>query len=1077
MTKHLLSFFLVSCMCFFVKAQEPFIFKGIVTDASNKPLVGASVRESSKNGTLTDVNGRFQLRVKSENTVFEISYVGYVTQKVKYNNKDVVVVLKESPKSSLDEVVVVGVQRQSRKATTTAISSVSGKVLENMPAASADILLQGRVAGLNVQVTSAEPGVAPTVVVRGNSRVNTGIGDNTYVSEAQAMSGPLYIIDGIPVNPEDINGDSYTTGTNYLAGININDIESVDVQKDAAATAAWGSRGANGVIYIKTKRGKSAVPEFRVNAYYGMVSKPKLIKTYTGSEERRLKMSILDQYASMAKQDQLNNLPQLLTDSLNPHFNNATDWQGLFYQTGRIGNIDGTVSGANDLVNYRVNMNYYDDKGIIRQYGLKRYSLRGNFDLKITPKLNTQLIVGFSKNDKSSGKKFYNTDNNTPFSGSSQPTSFFLLNEFDSSTFTGVNSKVRNKHITDYYTISATVNYAIRHDLRYTFQGSMNQTVSNVDYFSPSNIDAIIVGNSDAFNKPAVQPSYAESDRRNYTTYFMSNNVNYAKKLFSGKNGTHNLVITAAQQFTSDVSSGNSAAGYNVPSNDISVVTGIPQTDLSASSYYSKDGLLSIMGQVQYDYNKKYLLYLSYRGDASSRFGKDSKWGYFPAIGTGWLVSDEKFMQNLKERNIINYLKIRATWGISGSQSGDFYAPYNSYIVPGTYDGNAAIQPSYNNGLTKDDLTWARTEQKNLGIDVYFLNSRINVTADIYDKISKDDYYNFMLPFYTGFSKISFNAHDLWVSNRGVDLSINTRNLSNASKLQWNTQLVLSYNKNAIARLPNNNRTFVVNDGYGYARLFAVGQPIYELYQMKYEGVYNNSNEIPFNPLTGKAITYFKGSHKVQPGDPIWEDVNGDYDVWTDEDNGDQYGDRIPMGNPNPKFTGGLTNDFTYKNFSLTIFCTFTWKRTVVNTFQQQQFNNFGGSLEKFANRRLPILDGIDYWTPEKAKDPGYAANFPAINPFAGYYSQFWPFSSMWNVDGSYFKVKTVILGYQLPLAISKRLFLKNVRAYAMFDNLLILKNKNNTMPDPESVNQLGVYSGGLYPQPRKFTFGLDIQF
>jgi hypothetical protein len=263
----------------------------------------------------------------------------------------------------------------------------------------------------------------------------------------------------------------------------------------------------------------------------------------------------------------------------------------------------------------------------------------------------------------------------------------------------------------------------------------------------------------------------------------------------------------------------------------------------------------------------------------------------------------------------------------------------------------------------------------------------------------------------------------------------------------------------------------------GVSRVYAVGQPIYEMFQMHYEGVYNNRSEIPFNPLTGNPITYFKGYYPVQPGYPKWEDANGDGDVWSDEDNGDQYGDRIPSGDPNPKFVGGFTNDFTYKNFTLTVSSVFTFKRTVVNTFFQQQLDAVGGSINSLASHRLPDLSGLNYWTPEKAQDPNYKANFPSISPYSPYFYQFLPFTDMFNVDGSYFKVKNIILNYVLPGKFTDKLKIKHINVYAMMYNVLILKNKNNTMPDPEAVDQLGVYDGGLYPQAKTYTVGLNIQF
>ncbi|MFT4205108.1 MAG: SusC/RagA family TonB-linked outer membrane protein [Chitinophagaceae bacterium] len=1051
-------------------AQQTKLITGIVKDSSGTGLEGTAIHAvGEKGGVFSEREGLFSINVKRSTKYLDVSLVGYASRRINIEGKDTLVVVLLPQSTGLSDVVVVGVQSQSRKTMTSAVSSLSGDVIENLPAASVDNLLQGRIAGLNVQVTSGEPGVAPTVVVRGNSKINTNISDDSYVAQAQSMSGPLYIIDGIPVNPEDISNTIDVTGTNYLAGININDIESVDVQKDAAATAAWGSRGANGVIYIKTRKGKSEIPAFVFNGYVGATERPKLIKTYTGAEERRLKLQIANAYGTAA---QLQSLPQILTDSLNPYYNNATDWQGLFYKSGLIDNVDATVSAASKAVNYRLSMNYYNEDGIVRRFGYTRYAIRGNFDFRISQKLNSQLIVSMSRGDRKRGQKYDNSDDNTAFSGATQPTSFYLLTAFDSSSISGLASKLRNSNINNNYNASFTLNYTIFPELKYTFQGAANITTSDRDYFEPSNIDAIAA----LTDGGTVQESYAESDRGTFSTYYIANNLNLSKKFTSGGTHDHNVAFVLSQQFTSDVASGNSASGYNVPSNDIQVVSGIPQSDLSASSYYYKDALVSILGQLQYDFDRKYLLSATYRGDGSSRFGANNKWGYFPAVGVGYVLSEEKFMQKYKD--VITNLKIRASYGISGNQSSDFYAPYNSYTISGTYNGSTAIQPSYSNGLTKDNLTWARSKQKNIGIDALLFNGRINLTVDAYEKISNDDYYTFTLPFYTGYSDITFNAHDLWVNNRGIDITLNTRNLSPKSAIQWNTQFIMSFNKNIIAKLPNNNRTFMISDYYGVGRIFQVGQPIYEMFQMHYKGVYNHTSDIPFNKLTGTYLTYYKGYHTIQAGDPIWEDVNGDGDVWVGEDNGDQYGDRVPSGNPNPKFFGGFTNDFTYKNFSLSISSVYTWKRTVINTYAQKQFNNLGGSITNFAQYRLPDIDGLDYWTPAKAAaDANYKANFPAINPFSGYYYQFWPFTDMWNVDGSYFKVKYVMLGYQVPRPLMDRFRIKGMNLYAMMDNVLIIKNKHNTMPDPEAVDQLGTYSGGLYPQPRKYTFGVRVQF
>ncbi|MEO8415732.1 MAG: SusC/RagA family TonB-linked outer membrane protein [Ginsengibacter sp.] len=1066
-----LAFLLLS---FSVLAQQH-VINGVVRDGKNNPLEGATVLvKNDKKNTLTKANGKFELTVPDGKTVLNISFVGYETKSITVGalETNVLVTLSESATNQLNDVVIVGVQKQSKRTTTSAISTVLSKEIENLPAPSVDQLLQGRVAGLNVQVTSGEPGTAPTIVVRGNNRVSTSIGNDPNIAQAHALSGPLYVIDGIPTNPEDISNGIDATGTNYLAGININDIESVDVQKDATATAAWGSRGANGVVYIKTKRGRSLTPEFRVNVYGGVTEQPQLLPTSTGAAERAQKLDIINKYATPA---QLANLPQILTDRFNPSFNNATDWQGLFYRPGSIQNVDATVSAAGSNVNYRLSMNYYDEKGIIERFGFKRYSLRGNFDFKISPRLNSQFIVGISKSDRQRGRKYYgNSDDNTPVSGSSQPSSLYRLTAFDSSNFIGGYTKLRNKNINDYYSASLTVNYDVLPSLKYTFQGGANISTTARDYFQPSNIDEVAALNPDS----DPQPSFARSDKGTYSTYFVSNTLNFLKRI-STKNGhDHNFAVTGSQQFNTDVSNSNYVQGYNIPSNDIQVVSGVPQSDLSGGSDYQSYAMLSLLGQVQYDYDRKYLLYGSYRRDASSRFGEKSKWGSFSAAGAGWIISEEKFMDKIK--GVIPYLKVRGTYGVSGDQSPYFYAPFNSYTIPGTYNGSAAIQPSYTNGLTKNNLTWTRTIQKDIGLDAQLFNNRITLAVDLYDKLAKDGYFDFNLPFFTGFQSINFNAHDLWISNRGVDITLSTKNLSSKSPLQWNMQITISHNKNLIAKLPNNNRTFALDDWYGISRIYSVGQPIYEMFQLKYMGVYNRQEDIPFNQLTGNPITYFKGNHKVVPGDPIWQDVNNIGDVWPDEDNGAAYGDRIPTGDPNPQFTGGWVNDFSYKNFSLSILSIFTWKRTVVNTFFQQQISNIAGgyssSLSTFANSRLPDLSNINYWTPQKIKDdPNFKANFPSINPFDASYYQYIPISSMFNEDGSYFKVKNIVLGYQLPHVWIEKAKLKGARVYGIVDNVLTLKK--GTMPNPELVDELGVYTGGLYPTPTKFTFGLDVTF
>ena len=1062
-------------------AQGGFTVKGTVKGEDGQVLAGVSVREiGTQKGTTTDASGNFTLTVASDQGSVEFSYVGFIHQRVKLNGRSTLGISLRNDLSngSLKDVVVVGVQTQSKRTTTAAISSVSGKAIENLPSPSFDNLLQGRVPGMDVEVTSGEPGVSPSITVRGNTRVSQSVGN---LDQAHALSGPLYVIDGVPVNPEDIsyNQDAAgtSTGTDFLAGINVNDIESIDVQKDASAAAAWGSRGANGVIYIKTKRGRSNKPEFYVNMYGGVIQEPKLLPTVTGSAERAQKLALLQTYGTYGN---FANLPQLLTDSLNPYFNNATDWQGMFYRNASVKNADLSISAANEMVNYRVSMNYYDEGGTIRDFDFRRYSVRGNFDFKLSPKLNSQFIFTLSHSDRKRGDKLSNTDDNTPFNinNGNLPSSFFGLNGFDSANYLGLSSNLRNQNTNDWYSASLTLNYDVLKGLRFTTQGSVAATLSNKDYFRPSN------QNQEAqAEQNTNEASYAESDANSYVNYFISNSLNYSKTFAAAGNHAHHIVVTGTQQFNEDISKITSASGYNVPSNYIQVVSGISQQYLSASSDYQSSAILSFAGQVQYDYDTRYIIYVADRADASSRFGSDSKWGKFPSAGVGWIVSDEKFMKPLSP--YLNYFKIRASYGLSGQQSLDYYAPYNSYTVNGTYGGNTAISPSFNNGLTKNDLTWSRTYQKDLGLEFQLFNSRVYAVADLYDKTTEGDYFTFNLPFFTGYQNITFNGNDLWVDNRGLDLSLTGHILPSRSKFQWTATLNMSFNKNIIAKLPDNNRTFEIDDYYGVGRIYAVGQPIYEMFQMKYAGVYNTASQIPVNPITGQPLTYFKGNYPVQPGYPIWIDQNHDYDVWSGENNGDNFGDRVPSGNPNPKYTGGFINDFSYKNFTLSIVSVFCGKRDIVNIYKQSQIadvfsfpsGQYSNTANALAANWLPNLSGLNYWVPNQAAKNGstYSASFPALNPYGPNFYQFLPFSTMWNENGAYYKIKNLILSYSLPGSWIQRFKISRARVYGTVDNVYTFTHA--TVPDPEAVNQLGIYTGGQYPVPHKFTFGLDLTF
>ena len=378
-----------------------------------------------------------------------------------------------------------------------------------------------------------------------------------------------------------------------------------------------------------------------------------------GFIERAQKLALLKKTYGLYPN--FSSMPQLLTDSLNPYFNNATDWQGLFYRNAAVDNADLSISAANEIVNYRVSMNYYNEQGTIRDFDFKRYSVRGNFDFKLSPKLNSQFIFSLSHSDRARGDKLSNTDNNTPFNinNGNLPSSFFGLTAFDSANFwPAITPQPKYQRLVfgspDAELAAIIPDCGLRARAPFPPRSPTRTT-------RPSNQDQVQALDG------ISQASYAESDANSYVNYFISNSLNYSKTFLKNSH----VVVTGTQQFNEDISKVTSASGYNVPSNDIQVVNGIPQQYLSASSDYQSSAILSFAGQIQYDYNSRYIVYVADRADASSRFGSESKWGKFPSAGVGWIVSDESFMNGAKK--YVNFLKLRASYGLSGQQSLDYY--------------------------------------------------------------------------------------------------------------------------------------------------------------------------------------------------------------------------------------------------------------------------------------------------------------------------------------------------------------------------------------------------------------------
>ncbi|MBO9732022.1 MAG: SusC/RagA family TonB-linked outer membrane protein [Chitinophaga sp.] len=1052
MHKKLLLLALMGFLCLQVWAQERKI-SGTVTDDKGGALPGVSVKEvGTNNGVATAPDGKFTLILKGNSNKLSASFIGFETQTIEIAGKTTFRISLKPDAKSLKDVVVIGYQEVKRKTVTAAVSSVKGKEIENLPSPSFDALLQGRAAGLNVQNFTGEPGVRGSFVVRGNTSINRS------ANAARTLSSPLFVIDDIPISMDDAAAFD-NTGTNYIAGINPNDIESIDILKDASAAAIYGSRGANGVVIVKTKRGKQGKPQINFSTYAGLIQKPKFETVYGGAEERWFKLDYLKKYLT---DDQILNgtLPKLLTDSLNPAFNGAVDWQDMFYQNALIQNYDLSVAGASETINYRVSGNYYNEEGTIRGTGFKRYTVSGAMGVKLTPKLNVSSLFRLSRGDRSRGRGVFPGEDIIPLFSGQYASSLFNLSDIDRKNFTGDFTSGRDKNLNDDITASLTLNYDFNPKLRFSSVGSIQSSVNTRDIFRPGELNTAGL-------------SFAQSSKSRYENVNLDNTLNYNTNIINRDHHFNALLGNTINNVRNEYTGIGSGSLGN---DNVKVVQGYNLNyllyrdiygGLVSGSDYQSAGMLSFFSRINYDYKEKYLLSLAYRADASSRFGADSRWGYFPSMSAGWNISEEPFMAPTKKW--MDFLKIRGSYGVTGSLPNGYYMPFNTYSINqgtyggstgGTYNGVNAVTPNFSDGVAQKGLTWEQAIQSNIGVDASFFNSRLNIVVDAFNRGTSKKLFDLLLPSTAGYNKVNTNAVD--IRNTGVEFTIQGRIMPPQSKFQWNTTLILSFIRNQIAKLPNGNRDLVVTeDATGMTYILTKGRPINEFYMIESKGVYANAKDIPFNPYTGEKLTYWNGNHTVQPGDFIWVDQNGDYDVW-------DWNDKVRSGNPNPGCTGGFTNAFSYGPWTAQIYMTFTLKRDIYNKFMSDRLV---GLTNEYAKIAAIDPNGIDSWRKE-----GDNSKYAEVIPYnQHYYYQFLPFSSAFVENGSYLRIKYLNLSYNFMPKFLERSKLSKLQIYGVIDNVKMFQK--SSVPDAEAVNEKGTYTGGGYPIPRKFTLGLNVGF
>lgn len=1064
--------------------QSLVTLSGKIIGPDNEPIIGASiVIQGSKQGASADGNGNFAVANVPENASILITSIGFNSLLLKLSNGILTTAGKEfksqlvrntlqnllitlQPSSSqLQEVnVTVGYGTQKRRETTAAISTIKGSQLQNKPSGSIEGLLQGLAPGLVVQNNSGMPGGRSMVQIRGLASFSNSANSNV-------VSTPLFIIDGVPLEQDVFNpSDPRQAITSVLAGFSPFDLESVDVLKDASATAIYGSRGANGVIIINTKRGKIGKPIVTLNTQYGLSMYPSLRKTLGGKAERDFKIDLYNQYKSSKVGGGSTDMPIELTDSLNSFYNNSTDWQKLYFRDADLKNINLSVSGATQTASYRLGVDYYNEKGIVLGSGFTRFALTYNGIFKPSPKLTITGRANLSQTDASQKR-------GDTYSAA------VVGNNFSSSFRPGPNSGFFDSFLESY---KKGVNLDIT-------RRALAQLELSYDVFKFLNITSRASGNYEFYRTRSFEPSATRNDQKAAASYYSQEKVNLLSetflRLYHTFNEKHSFDFVLGNTINTSEKNNIFGSAFGGPSDAQQVILGYPQANLKLETHNIKYGLLSYYSRLSYNFNKKYLLQGVMRADGSSKFGKDNQWGYFPSLSAGWVFTEEKFLRNNIGR-WLNFGKLRVSTGKSGTQYEDDYLAVGAYQTKSgdnaTYNGVPLLSPNYGggNGMKLPNLTWQTTRDQGIGLDLEFFNSRLTMALDYYNKNTDGFLFPDALNSTSGYASRYINSGA--VRNYGYEAAITGYITKPGKNFQYSVTLIGAINRNELTKLPDFGRS-VSRSNYAVGQPYLqIGRPLNGFYLMKYLGVYPTDESVPVNKYTGKKLypntSGFTSQDPYKAGDIMLLDVNGDGRIGVMDNS-----DRVYCGDPNPKFTGSITQNFSYRfknnsTLSLDLFFNYSVGNKVFNKVLADRIKGVSWTASENVNypggqRNLLDVSDLDVWTPQHTN-----AKFPVLNPWRYYGYSSYDFignyetnTDLFLEDGSFIRLNNVNVGYDFSPAALNRINIRRLRVYAGMSNVFIIKRYTGV--DPENVDSYGYDLGNGYPLPYKFNCGFNFEF
>ena len=976
--------------------QQAGVVKGQVTDKNGEGVIGATVKvKDAATGTVTDYDGNFTLNVQGAGTLV-VSYIGYLTKEVAFTPGQTLNITIEEDATALDEVVVVGYGVQKKSDVTGSVTSINKDRLSKLPVTNVLQAVQGAAAGVTISQGSSIPGDAPSALVRGRNSINAG-------------TGPYIVVDGVPISK---SGGS-------LNDINPGDIESMEILKDASATAIYGTNGANGVILITTKHGKDGKPSISYNGYLGIEDFAHKMDYCNGAQ---ITQRYKDYVAQNPGETMYNDFVKNQNEAEAQAAGRETDWlYDMVSQTGIIQDHNVTVNGGAEKIKYFISGDYMSQKGVLKGFNYKRYSLRMNIDADVTDYLRIGTNSYIVSHNRDGGRvNFMMAEAMSPYGKVYEDDgSYCIYPMYTESLFFNPLRDINQDHERRQWNINLNA-YA---ELNF---GNIWKPLTGLTY--KFNFGYSFVPKRENYYNGAEQ-----NDPNGYGYIFnaetqsrtVENILTYAKDIQK-----HHFDITLLYASSRKKYHDNTATGAKFINDELlwhNLGGGGTQTAKSYTDLYTT---VSQMGRLNYSYDSRYLFTFTVRRDGSSVFGSDNKYGTFPSVALGWNIANEKFME---KADWLNNLKLRLSYGKAGNEAIGVYetlAKMSNAAL--TMDGQSATALYPSSRMGNSGLGWETTKTFNIGIDFGFLNNRINGNIDFYTSTTTDLLLQRNLPKISGYSNVYMNMGK--TANKGLEITINSKNIV-TKDFTWGTNLVWSWNKNEIKDLYGDEKSDIGNRWF-------IGEPISVIYDYEMVGIWQK-DEI-------ERGDHLNWDPQAQPGDVKLRDVNGDGKI-------DPNDDKTIQGQTTPKWIGGLTNTFTYKNLSLSIF---------IQTVQGLKRNNslLGTASDEMGRRNSPTE--IGYWSESNPSN-----EFRSLSKTSNRWGYGFP------CDASFTRIKDVTLSYQFPAQIVNALRISALTVYASARNLATFTSWKGWDPEADITQRgWGGYENN-YPMTKSYVFGLNVTF